>query len=286
MGATESDHRPLAKLIVDQCEFANIIIINKCDLIDDDKKQKIRKLLALMNPTAKIIESNYSSIPLEDIFNTGLYERDLTEFMAKPSWEEELAIGADHESELEKYGIISTSFVNNERPFHPERLFKLISGEGSLIFDGVLRGKGYFWVANDFDSRFDFNIAGPMFTIIVNTVWLEPAMRNLMSPDYVKQYLEQNEGGDIEAIKMQRRQILQDMRRRFEILMSDGVERKFGDRRIEMVFIGEDDKMNVDGINAKLNECLLVDGEMDKGPKYWNEMYQDVFKNVPRCIVI
>ena len=175
--------------------------------------------------------------------------------------------------------------MNNDRPFHPERLYDIFSTNGQ-IFEGVLRGKGYFWIANDFDSRFDFNIAGPMFSIIVNTVWLEPAMRNLVNPSYVKQFLQQDATEDIENIRVRRRQVLVDMERRYELLMSDGIERKFGDRRIEMVFIGEDDVMDKELINNKLNECLLTDNELNKGAKYWNESYQNTFKNVPRCIVI
>merc|ERR1740116_391215 len=98
------------------------------------------------------------------------------------------------------------------------------------------------------DARFDFNIAGPIFTVIVNTLWLEPAMRNLMDPHYVKQYMAQNELNeiapeDVEQLKVQRRNILNDMMQRYKLLMNDGVERSFGDRRIEMVFIGQVDKM-------------------------------------------
>merc|ERR1712083_1205060 len=121
---------------------------------------------------------------------------------------------------------------------------------------------------------------------IVNTLWLEPAMRNLMDPRYVKQYMAQNEGEDMEAIAMQRRTILNDMRQRYQILMSDGVERAFGDRRIEMVFIGQSEKMQRQLIEESLSKSLLNDEELEKGPKYWNECYQQMFKNVPRCIVI
>ena len=119
MGATKDDKRPLAKLIIDQCEFANIIIMNKCDLIDDDKKQRIKKLLSLINPTAKVIESKYCSIPLENIFNTGLYGQKLSEFMSKPAWDEELEIGQDHESELDKYGMYSVLgvYINERQKF-------------------------------------------------------------------------------------------------------------------------------------------------------------------------
>jgi len=276
---------PLAKLIFDQCEFANIIILNKCDLIDKDKLNKIKQLISMINPNAKIIETKYSQIPLENIFNTKLYEKELNNFMEKPAWREELDIGLEHESETEKYGISSFGFSNNDRPFHPERLHETFKNGGN-IFEGVLRGKGYFWIANDFDARFDFNIAGPMFSIIVNTVWLEPAMRNLMNPSYFKQYLEQNKDGDIEEIKENRRVLLNDMKQRYQMLMSDGNERRFGDRRIEMVFIGESVKMQDALIKESLNKCLLNDEELSKGPRYWTEAYQDIWKSVPRCIVI
>eukprot|EP01083_Nonionella_stella_P066092 173810_1 len=285
MGATESDQRPLSKLIMDQIEFANIILLNKCDLVDTDKLSKIKQILSMLNPSAKIIQTEYCDVDMEHIFNTNLYEKNLNEFVNNPAWKDELRIGSNHQSEAIKYGIESFSFVNHDRPFHPERLYDLFSNQGN-IFEGVLRAKGYFWVANDMDSRFDFHIAGPIFSIVVNTLWLEPAMRNLLKPSFVRQYLSQNEDGDVESIKAHRRQILNDMTQRYKIVMKDGVNRRFGDRRNEMVFIGETDQMQKQIILEGFEQSLLNDDELNKGWKYWNEAFQHTFKNVPRCIVI
>merc|ERR1712087_435073 len=108
-------------------------------------------------------------------------------------------------------------------------------------------------------------------------MWLEPAMRNLMSPAFVKQYLQENvreDGSDLEAIKAQRRAILSDMRQRYDRLMSDGEDRPFGDRRIEMVFIGEAEKMRKEMILEQLQQCLLSDEELSKGPQYWNDNFK------------
>ena len=155
---------------------------------------------------------------------------------------------------------------------------------------GVLRSKGYFWISCEPDTRFDINIVGPMCELIVNTVWLESGLKMLLDPNnrnQIIQYSKENGVSD-EELQQQlknRQEIIRDMMNRLDILKNKGkLHDKVGDRRIEMVFIG-DNTMNKDKILNALNDSLMTNHEINMGINYWSQQ-PNPFQNVPRCIVI
>lgn len=138
MGADEHDERSLSGLIAEQVEFANIIIVNKTDQINNHQLLLLTQFIQAINPQAKIYSTTYGKIDLDLVFNTHLYKKE--DFDQLEIWKE--TIQKQEKSEADTYGI--TSFVYQVRtPFHPERFWNFIHES----WDGVLRVKGYFWLA-------------------------------------------------------------------------------------------------------------------------------------------
>ena len=139
MGAGDSDDRTLADLLVDQIEFADVIILNKTDLVDEEKIKMTEKLVKKLNPEAKILHSCFGRIAKEEILNTSKFNFEKASQSA--GWAKELS--GEHTPETEEYGI--SSFVYKaDRPFHPERFADCIQQE----WPGVIRSKGFFWLAS------------------------------------------------------------------------------------------------------------------------------------------
>ncbi|MGD1847952.1 MAG: GTP-binding protein [Salibacteraceae bacterium] len=114
----EGDYRTIVNLLTDQIEFANIIILNKTDLVTEKNLGVLKAAIHKMNPGAKILETTYSQIAPEKILNTGSFNFEEAEQSA--SWIEELNKD-EHTPETEEYGI--SSFVyKTKRPFDPDRL--------------------------------------------------------------------------------------------------------------------------------------------------------------------
>ena len=139
MNASDKDNRPLSKLIMDQIEFANVILLNKIDLINKMELEKVKSLLNILNPKARIVESIQSRIDLNSVFNTGLYDEN--EYNTTESWDKEMEryFENSHVPETEQYGINSFSFINNDGiPFHSERLRQLLWNDGDMFKGTVL----------------------------------------------------------------------------------------------------------------------------------------------------
>lgn len=134
----EDDERSLVNLLVDQIEFANVVIVNKASLIDKDELQQVISVIKGLNPTAKLHITDYSKVELKEILNTGLFDYD--EASRSPLWVKEL--NGEHVPETEAYGI--SSFVYKARkPFHPKRFYEFLESD----WGSVIRAKGYFWLA-------------------------------------------------------------------------------------------------------------------------------------------
>ena len=135
----ESDDRCIADLLIDQVEFANVLVLNKSDLVTPAALGELESVLRRLNPDAIQIRTSHGQVPFELVFNTKLYSVERAEDM--PGWQRELA--GTHVPETIEYGV--TSFVYRAlRPFHPRRLLRAIEAG----FDGVLRSKGFFWLAS------------------------------------------------------------------------------------------------------------------------------------------
>ena len=137
MGMSEDDERTIADLLVDQIEFANVLVLNKTDLVEADDLNRVEALLRRMNPRARLVRTAYGRIPLTEVLNTGRFDFDQASTFA------EWLSGEVHTPETEEYGV--SSFVYRaRRPFHPARLMDVLESDA---LDGVIRSKGFVWLA-------------------------------------------------------------------------------------------------------------------------------------------
>ncbi|UTI41326.1 GTP-binding protein [Niallia sp. RD1] len=220
----EMDEREIADLLIDQIEFANVIVLNKTDLISESKLQELKAVIQKFNPEAKIIESEYSRVPLNQVLNTGLFDFEAASQSA--GWIKEL--NEEHIPETEEYGISSFVYRSN-KPFHPVRLMNWLENWP----DEVVRAKGFIWLATRNDIAGLLSQAGPSLTIQGAGKWIAayPEMEQ-------KEVLEEDP----------------DLQKRWDSL--------YGDRMTELVFIGIG--MNQQRMEEDLNACLLTEMEMKK----------------------
>mmetsp|Transcript_87122 Transcript_87122/g.154186 ORF Transcript_87122/g.154186 Transcript_87122/m.154186 type:complete len:564 (+) Transcript_87122:51-1742(+) len=165
LGAEEGDDRTIVDLLIDQAEFANVLVLNKTDLVSSDELQDLRRLFKKLNPGAHIIESQNGVVNPKLVLNTQTFDMDSASML--PGWKAELS-GVQHKPESEEYGI--SSFVyRKDRPFHPDRLQELLK-RGPL--PGVLRSKGYAWCASDHLIAVEWSHAGSYTALRGGFTWL------------------------------------------------------------------------------------------------------------------
>ncbi|MCR9249471.1 MAG: GTP-binding protein [bacterium] len=238
----DADDRSIVNLLTDQVEFANVIILNKTDLVTKEHLGLLKKTLFKLNPTAKIIETSHSEINPKEILNTGLFDYDEAEQSA--GWQKELELaqkGIAHSPETEEYGI--GSFVyRNPRPFHPNRFLEYVSRDFPT---SVIRSKGIFWLVSRPESAILWSQAGGSLKAeVYGRWWASVSMKQrAMSESYLENQQEIQAKWDS----------------------------KWGDRQNELVFIGQD--MDKEKITADLDSCLLTDYEI-AGYEAGNE-YED-----------
>ncbi len=236
----EEDERTVVDLLVEQIEFCDVIVLNKVDLIADDERERLMAILRKLNPRARIETAEFGRVPLDRVLNTGLFDFD--EASKAPGWLRELR--GQHTPETEEYGI--RSFVYRaRRPFHPERFFAYVESE----WPGVVRSKGYFWLASHPEMAGSWSQAGAVARHGATGYWWAamPPERWPEDPEYV-------------AI----------IRKNWV----DGV----GDARQELVVIGMD--MDEAVLRARFDACLLTDQEMAQGPHVW-QTWKNPFPNWP-----
>ena len=154
----EEDNRTLVHLLTDQIEFADVVILNKVTDAEPHQVEAARKIIRSLNADARIIETNYSDVPVDTILDTGLF--DYEKAHEHPMWAKELYGYADHVSETEEYGV--ASFVYRARPpFNPESIYALLNGD----LPGVIRAKGHFWIATRPDFVAEFSLAGALSSV-------------------------------------------------------------------------------------------------------------------------
>lgn len=228
----EQDQRSVVDLLIDQIEFCDVIILNKVDLIDDVEKERLMAILNKLNPRAKIEISEFGKVDLDSILNTGLFDFD--QAAQAPGWLKELR--GEHVPETEEYGI--TSFVYRaRRPFHPQRFFNFINSE----WPGVIRSKGFFWLACEPSLACSWSQAGGMAKHgMAGTWWAATEAENWPKDDESLAEIEKH------------------------------WDEKVGDARQEIVMIGMD--MNQHVLIQSFNDCLLSDDEMALGPHGWTQM--------------
>ncbi|MGW0825126.1 GTP-binding protein [Streptomyces sp. NPDC002845] len=140
----EDDERTVSDLLVDQVEFADVIVLNKLDLVDPDTADRLSATLTRLNPVARIVPADHGRVNVRDVLGTHRF--DLDQAQQAPGWVREL--NGDHIPETEEYGISSTVF-RSELPFHPDRLWNFVTEDlDSGAYGRVLRSKGFFTLAS------------------------------------------------------------------------------------------------------------------------------------------
>jgi G3E family GTPase len=222
-GTDESDTREVSDLLIDQIEFADVILLNKVEMLEEIDQIELMEFMKKLNAEANVIPTSYSEVDLTEILNTGKF--DFEKASQAAGWIKEL--NEEHTPETEEYGI--TSFVYRRRkPFHPERLMDWLENWPA----DVVRAKGFIWLA----SR--NNMAG-LISQAGSTVTIQGA------GEWVAAYSEEEK----------QKTLLEDP----ELL--EKWDPEFGDRITELVLIGID--MNHEEISESLDHCLLSDSEMN-----------------------
>ena len=219
--AGEADERTLVDLLVEQIEFANVILLNKVDLVSEKELKIIRAVIRGLNAKAKIIETNHSKVAMNEVMNTNLY--DLKEAQNHPLWAQELYNPDDHTPETEEYGV--TSFVYRARdPFDPEKIHSFFNQE----WPGVIRAKGFFWISSRPNFVGEVSQAGAFVRHQGIGKWWA-AVNEEQWPDD----------------------------KSFRLNINKIWAKGYGDRRQEIVFIGLKNEMNESFIKNKLDGFLI-----------------------------
>jgi G3E family GTPase len=233
IGRDDEDDRVITDLLVDQVEFADVLVISKPDLVAPDELERVVGLVRRLNPRARVQIAESGQVPLDAIFDTGLFDEE--EASTAPGWVREL--NGQHTPETEEYGI--SSFVYRHRwPFHPKRLAR----ELGHAWPGVLRSKGFFWLATRPDIQAMWSQAGLSVALEPLGLWFA-AM-----PEEEWEFETDVDRDDLIA--------------RWDPLV--------GDRQIELVFIGID--MDEAAIRARLDRCVLTPKEFEQGFDRWARM--------------
>lgn len=230
---SDEDRRPIVNLLVEQIEFCDVIVLNKTDLLTREEHERLEAILRMLNPRADLVHASFSQVPLERILNTGRFDFD--QAASAPGWLSELR--GEHVPESEEYGI--TSFVYRaRRPFHPGRFHDWINRDWS----GVMRSKGYFWLASRPEMVGSWSQAGAMTTHQLGGLWWASVPKERWPEDA-------------------------------ESLANIHVrsQEPFGDAQQELVLIGMD--MEESTLRAAFDDCLLTDAELAEGPAAWLAYY-------------
>jgi len=169
LGAEKQDKRTIVDLLVEQAEFANVLVLNKTDLVSSEELGRLKSVLRKLNAGAQIIESQFGAVSPQSLLNTRSFDMEAAS-MSK-GWIQELTQG--HKPETEEYGI--SSFVYHaDRPFHPKRLHRMF--RRGFPLPGVLRSKGFVWSAGENDTAIEWSHAGHGINLKPGSPWLHALM--------------------------------------------------------------------------------------------------------------
>ncbi|SIR72128.1 GTP-binding protein [Natronorubrum thiooxidans] len=213
----------LGDLLVEQVEFCDVLLLNKCDLVDEATLEKIESTLEVLQPRAEIIRTEHGRIDPDDILETDRF--DFEDASQSAGWIKELQ--EPHESAEEEHGVSSFVF-EARRPFHPERFADLLDA----FPDAVVRAKGHFWLATREDEALTFNVAGQSVRVGPGGQWIDT-----LPADERREQLEANP--------------------QLEELWHD----RWGDRNVRLVVIGTE--MDHASLRSDLADCLLTADELE-----------------------
>lgn len=225
----EEDERTVTDLLIDQVEFADVLVINKIDTVSDVQLAELTAILRVLNPDAQIVPAQQGRVPLAEVLRTNRF--DLERASRAAGWMQTLR-GA-WRSEADEYGIQSFVYMAR-RPFHPERLWALVQKD----WKGVLRSKGFIWVASRSDWVGVWSQAGGAGVLQGGGRWYATVPRDEWGVD-------------------------DEERTRLETIW-DPV---YGDRQQELVVIGQ--HVDQAALSRRLDACLLTDAELSLGAEAW-----------------
>ncbi|MCG6410270.1 zinc metallochaperone GTPase ZigA [Vibrio fluvialis] len=230
----EEDHRSVSDLLVDQVEFADVILISKTDLAPTEEVERLKAILRTLNTHARIISIQNGQVDISDVLDTGLFNFERAQ--QAPGWLKELR--GEHVPETEEYGISSFSY-QARRPFHPEKFYQFL--HSTTHFGKLIRSKGYFWLASRPEFAGQWNQAGGIAHYgFAGMFWKAiPKEQWPTDPEYLKA-IEEN-----------------------------WVE-PFGDMRQELVFIGQG--LDKAAMIEALEQCLLTEEELLAGQTLWQTL--------------
>ena len=228
--AAPEDTRTVVDLLVEQVEFADVIVVNKADLVSPEELGFLKTMLRRLNAKARIVTGEFGKVPLDQIMDTGLFSYEKAS--EAPGWMQEMR--GLHTPETETYGF--WSFVYKaRRPFNPMRLYALLNGR----WDGVIRSKGFFWLASRMNFAGSLSQAGGMLRHEAAGAWWAAVKREDWPQDST-----------------------------WRATIRNSFKSPYGDRRQEIVFIGTKG-MDRKELTRRLDDCLLTDAEMKMGPAMW-----------------
>ncbi len=231
--AGEGDVRTVIDLLVEQIEFADVVILNKVGTATTEQLQAARQIVVGLNPDARLIEADFGKVRPQEVLGTGLFDIDKAE--THPLWYKEMHGFNDHVPETEEYGI--RSFVYREkRPFDPAKLQRFFD----TAWPGVVRAKGFFWLATRPHHVGEVSQAGAILRTSRMGTWWSAVPRERWPDDP-----------------------------RFMTAIGPYLHPVWGDRRQEIVFIGAD-PMDEAWIRERLDACLV--SALDFTPDKWRDM--------------
>ncbi len=227
----EEDERSITDLLIEQIEFADVILISKIDLISQHEREELMAILERLNAHAKIIPMVMGEVPLDQIVNTGRF--DFERAAQAPGWLQELR--GEHVPETEEYGIASTAY-RARRPFHPQRFYDFV--DRPWVNGKLLRSKGFFWLASKHQDAGSWSQAGGL-------------MRHGFAGRWWRFVPKDQWPQDEESVAA----------------IMGNWQLSNGDCRQELVFIGQ--HIDFAQLRAELDACLLTDAEMALGVDGW-----------------
>ena len=234
----EEDERSVADLLVDQVEFADVILISKTDLASASDIDRLTAILKTLNTDAKIVPISQGQVNVDEVLSTGLF--DFERAQQAPGWLKEMR--GEHVPETEEYGIASFTY-EARRPFHPEKFHQFLHSTDK--YGKLIRSKGYFWLASRPEFAGQWSQAGGIARYGFAGMFWKALPKEKWPTD--EEYLSSIEKQWVEP---------------------------FGDMRQELVFIGQG--LDQSGFTQALDDCLLGEVEVLRGKAYWTTL-QDPF---------
>lgn len=230
----EEDQRTVTDLLIDQIEFADVIILNKLDLVNEKQAEEVEAIIKALNPGAQVIPTSHSKVPLDRVLDTKLFDYQKAESSA--GWIKELQ--GEHTPETEEYGISSFTY-RSSKPFDAEKFYAFVNNKEK--WEGILRSKGFFWVSADHRCAYEWAQAGGVSNVSPAGIWYD-AVENKEALNIPEEQRPENRAN---------------------------WDENYGDRMQLLVFIGQ--SMDEEAIRAELDACHYTHDLENLDMDSWND---------------